>query len=152
MKKEQSNGNLCCIESGKKKMLVRFLACFSEFLLTLYLPSSGVQEVTECKTCERPQRPAMPHTCPPDPLLTLRPALCCFLSPLSPGNDTANKPTRRVDYPPGNKHFLAGVGGQVIYCLREIRNTIFFLRVALLCQDYGRVEKMTIFLFRNRTH
>lgn len=54
-------------------MLVRFVACFSGFLLTLYLPSSGVQGGTECKTCERPQRPALPHARSPDLLPTLRP-------------------------------------------------------------------------------
>lgn len=122
-------------------MLVRFVACFSGFLLTLYLPSSGVQGGTECKTCERPQRPALPHARSPDPLPTLRPftspSAASFLHP-SPRNGTATKPTRRADDLPRNKHFLSGAGRQVIYCLREIRNTSFFSRVAVRLSFYVR--------------
>ena len=52
MKKEQSNGNLCCIESARERARQASLDSW-----TLCIPpptprSSGVKEVKQCKTCD----------------------------------------------------------------------------------------------------
>lgn len=62
--------------------------------------------------------------------------------------------SRWVYYPPSNKHFLSGEGGEIIYCLREIPNAIF-QRVAVrlfYVRTVGRVKKISIFLLLNRIH
>lgn len=148
MKKEQSNGNLCCIESAKEN------ACQASGSLP-WTPgdfealSSGTEEVKERETWDT--RDLRNQSYPTHVLLTLHTSLHHFITPTPVGTIQPIK-SRRVYYPPSNKHFLSGEGGQIIYCLREIPNAIFQRVAARLfyARTMGRVKKLSIFLLLDR--